>query len=90
MDHVHHNGDLYLRLTVDKNPDATDIVYIVEVSGDLETWSSVEGSAVHTLLNTLSSLVVEDAIPVTPATPRFIRLRVEYDEVSPSQAVKSH
>jgi hypothetical protein len=79
-DHVNHSGNVYLRLTVEKNPDATDIRYIVEVSGDLQTWSSVEGSDVHTLLHTISSLVVEDAIPVSPAAPRFIRLRVELIE----------
>ena len=80
-DHVNHSGNVYLRLTVEKNPEATDIRYIVEVSGDLQTWSSVEGSDVHTLLHTISSLVVEDAIPVSPAAPRFIRLRVETDRV---------
>lgn len=57
-------------------------MYIVEVSGDLETWTSVEGTDVHTLINTLSSLIVEDAIPVSPGSPRFIRLRVEYAEES--------
>jgi hypothetical protein len=79
-DQVNHSGNVYLRLTVEKNPEATDIRYIVEVSGDLQTWSSVEGSDVHTLLNTTGSLMVEDAIPLSPEAPRFIRLRVEYDE----------
>lgn len=77
IDHINHNGNLHLRLTVDKNPNATDIAYIVEVSGDLSNWSSVEGEDVHTHLNTNTSLIVEDAKAVTPDTPRFIRLRVQ-------------
>jgi len=70
------NGD-YLTLTVNKNPSATDVTYIVEVSGDLATWSSGP-SFTTTLQNTPSLLKVRDNIPIAIAPQRFIRLRITH------------
>ena len=66
----------YLRLTVLKNQNATDVTLGVEVSGDLVVWGSVEGTDVVTEENTATRLVVRDNTPVTAADRRFIRLRV--------------
>jgi hypothetical protein len=63
----------YLRLSVTKNASATDVNYVVEVSNDLVTWTSVN-TVVET--NTATSLIVRDTVPMTGNTRRFIRLRV--------------
>ena len=66
-------GSQYLRLSVTKNASATDVSYLVEVSSDLVTWTSVN-TVVET--NTATSLIVRDTVPMTGNTRRFIRLRV--------------
>ena len=63
----------YLRLTITKNPNATDVTYSVEVSSDLISWNTAE-TVIET--NTTSSLIVRDNVPITPGNRRFIRLRV--------------
>jgi len=63
----------YLRLTVQRNAAATDVTPIVQVSGDLSTWSSA-GTTV--LVNTPSELQTRDNAPVSGAQKRFIRLQV--------------
>lgn len=66
-----------LRLNVARNPAATDVDYVVEVSADLATWASAEGTDVVTEEDNASSLVVRDLTPVNgPADRHFIRLRV--------------
>ena len=66
-----------LRLSVARNPAATDVDYVVEVSADLATWASAEGTDVATEQDTASSLVVRDLAPVNgPTDCHFIRLRV--------------
>jgi hypothetical protein len=62
-----------LRLTAPKNPNATDITYLVEVSGDLVTWTA-SGTTVVT--STTSLLQVLDNTPLSGATRRFIRLKI--------------
>src|SRR5262249_45435739 len=70
-------GDIasgYLRLTTPKNPNATDITYIVQVTGDLNgPWTSA-GTVVDQ--NTPTLLQVHDGIPVSASTQRFIRLEI--------------
>ena len=63
----------YLRLTLPKNPAATDVTFIVEACSDLVSWSSA-GLIIET--NTASQLVVRDNIAVTPGVQRFMRVRV--------------
>ena len=68
-------GQNYLTLVVNRAAQPPDITYVVEVSGDLRTWSSGLPDTV-TLTNTPTQLVVRDNTPVPTATARFIRLRV--------------
>lgn len=65
----------YLQITIPRNPQATDITYRVEVSGDLITWQSGEG---HTVLVTDEPglLVVRDATVFSETGRRFLRLSV--------------
>jgi hypothetical protein len=62
-----------LRLTAPKNPAATDITYLVEVSGDLVAWTST-GTTVVT--NTATLLQVLDNTALSGAPRRFIRLKI--------------
>lgn len=63
-------ADRFLRLTVPKNPAATNLTYTVETCGALNDWSSAT-AAIET--NTAGQLIARDTI-VAPR--RFIRLRV--------------
>lgn len=62
----------YLQLAVTKNPAATDVIYNVEISTDLENWSTL---ATVVVSDDASSLVVRSSTLVTdPATTReFLR-----------------
>jgi hypothetical protein len=65
----------HLRLTIPKNPAATNLAFLVEVSSDLSTpsWTSVP----TTLENESSTeLKVRDNFPISSNSKRFIRLRV--------------
>lgn len=66
----------HLRLSVAKNPAATDLIYQVQVAADLSDWKNAEGIDVVTEANTASSLIVRDTIPITGAPHRSIRLKV--------------
>jgi len=68
-------GQDYLTMTVSRTAAQTDISYVVEVSGDLQTWASGPPNTA-TLTDTATQLVVRDNTPVPSATERFIRLRV--------------
>jgi len=63
----------YLRLTVPKNPAATNLTYSVETCGDLVGWTSAN-TVIET--NTAAELVARDDMSTTSAPRRFIRLRV--------------
>jgi len=63
----------YLRLTIPKNPAATDVTFIVEASSDLVNWSSA-GLVIET--NTSTQLVVRDNVAVSANNKRFMRVRV--------------
>lgn len=68
-------GDDFLRLSIDRNPLATGLIYIVEVSSNLQegSWRS------HDLVveeDSPDRLVVRDSEPLSDGSPRFIRLRV--------------
>lgn len=68
------NGTRYLTLTVQK-PGRQFVTYAVESSGDGQTWSSAEGSAVVKITETSGLLKVRDVQPVGSGR-RFLRLRV--------------
>jgi hypothetical protein len=67
-------GQMYVTLTVNRAADPTDVSPLVQVSGDLLTWLS--GTNTVTLTNTPTQLVVQDTVPLSPTSPRFIRLTV--------------
>ncbi|MBX7209530.1 MAG: putative Ig domain-containing protein [Verrucomicrobiaceae bacterium] len=72
-DLVNISGSNYLRLSITRNPAATDITLTVEVSSDLTTWTAVP-TVIET--NTSTSLIVRDIVPMTSAAKRFMRLKV--------------
>ncbi len=64
----------YLRLTVPRNPNATDITFRVEVTDNLTTPWTTNGTTIDQ--NTPSLLQVHDNSPISSSTSGFIRLRV--------------
>ena len=68
-------ADKFLTLTISKSPDAADVTFTVQVSGDLAAWNSGTG---HTTIieNTSTLLKVRDNTPMNGTARRFIRLRV--------------
>jgi hypothetical protein len=68
-------GTGYLRLIVPKNPQATDVSFYVEVTGNLPTPSwTTNGTTID--VNTATLLQVHDNSPVASSANRFMRLRV--------------
>jgi len=68
-------GQPFLVLTVPRQAEAPDVTYLVEVSGDLQTW--VNGwPNTATLTDIPTSLVVRDNTPVPSAAARFMRLQI--------------
>lgn len=69
-------GDIttgYLRLTTPRNPDATDVLFLVEAASDFSSWST-NGTTID--LDTPTLLQVSDGMPVSANTNRFMRLHV--------------
>jgi hypothetical protein len=66
-------GEDYLRLSIPKNPLATDVSIAVQASSDMLNWSSV-GLIIET--NTSTQLTVRDNVPISPNARRFMRVRV--------------
>jgi hypothetical protein len=69
------SGQSYLTLTVNTVAREPDVTYAVEVSGDLQTWTSGPPFTV-TLTNTATQVIVRDNTPFGNALMRFIHLRV--------------
>ena len=74
-------GSTYLTLTYNRSLSANDVSFVVEVSGDLQTWASGTGytttiSATNNAAGTLQTVVERDLTPTTGTGRRFIRLRV--------------
>ena len=70
------NGpDQFLRVTIPKNPAATDATVVVEASNDVvpATWSAA-GLIIE--VNTTTELRVRDNIPLSAADHRYFRIRV--------------
>jgi hypothetical protein len=64
----------YLRLTVPRNPNATDVTFLIEVTGNLTTVWTTNGITVDQ--NTPTLLQVHDNTPVSSSAAGFIRLRI--------------
>ncbi|MCW1925827.1 DUF6288 domain-containing protein [Luteolibacter arcticus] len=64
----------HLRLTVNKNPQATNLTYTVETCGALNDWSDVN---VVVEADTATQLIVRDSFNTTTSSTRFIRLKVQ-------------
>lgn len=78
---VSSNGNSYLTLSYTQVMAATDIVYTVEVSGDLHTWNSGGGytsiiNATNNADGVTQTVTVQDLTPINIATQRFLRLKV--------------
>jgi hypothetical protein len=66
----------YLRLSIPKNPAATDVTFTVEATSDLSnplSWSSAE---LIIESNTSTQLTVRDNVPSGPGVRRFMRVKV--------------
>jgi hypothetical protein len=71
------SSNQYLRLSIPKNPAATDVSFTVEATSDLAnplSWTSA-GLVIET--NTSTQLIVRDNVPASPGIQRFMRVRVE-------------
>lgn len=66
--------DKHLRLTVPRNPLATNLSFVVETCGVLNDWSATN-TVIET--DTAGQLIVRDSIAVSAASRRFIRLKVQ-------------
>jgi uncharacterized repeat protein (TIGR01451 family) len=64
----------YLRLTLSKNPQATDVSFVVQVKSDLTADWTTNGTTIDA--NTATLLQVHDNLPVASSPGSFIRLRV--------------
>ncbi len=74
-------GTHYLSITFNQVLFATDISYIVQVSGDMATWNSGPGytAPVGTPIDNgdgTETVTVQDVVPVSAANSRFIRVQI--------------
>ena len=73
-----HNGSL--QISYPRWKDAADLQYVVEVSGDLQTWNSgtdyTEEVSVTPIDDTREQVLERDLIPASNALRRFIRIRL--------------
>jgi hypothetical protein len=74
VDFVEVGGAGYLRLAVPKNPVATNLIYEVQTSGDLGSWSA-EDTVVE--VDTGDLLAVRDVSSMKDSERRYIRLVVK-------------
>ena len=66
----------YLRLTLPKNSNATDLTYTVQVTSDLTDPTSWTSTGTTIDQNTTTLLQVQDNTPVSGTAKRFLRLQV--------------
>ena len=74
-------GSRFLTLTYNKSLAASDVSFAVEVSGDLQAWSSgmnytTTVSATSNAAGTMQTVVERDLTPTSGVGRRFIRLRI--------------
>lgn len=66
-------GETFLTLSFNRSAVAEDIVYVVEASGNLSTWSEVQRIAP----GLPQAVTVSDTVPTTVGVPRYMRVRIE-------------
>ena len=66
----------YLRMNVVKNPNATELQYIIEVTSTLADPLSWSTAGLVTETNTATQLTVRDGTATTSLARRFMRLRI--------------
>lgn len=66
----------YLRMSITKNPNATEIQYIIEATNSVNDPLSWSTAGLVTEINTATQLVVRDGIAMDSVNLRFIRLRI--------------
>lgn len=74
------SGEKYLTINYTRRAGATDLNFIVEVSGDMKNWTSASNAAVPVSVTPegdIERVVVRDAQPLGQSPQRFLRLRVE-------------
>ena len=76
MDIVTIGLDDYLRLTVTRNPSATDVAFEVQATSDLENPLSWSSAGLIIELDTPTTLRVRDNLPMPTGSPRFMRLKL--------------
>lgn len=69
-------ADKFLCVTLPKNPAATDVVFTVEATSNLNDPLSWSSAGIHILENTGTLLRARDSVPVSATTFRFMRVRV--------------
>jgi hypothetical protein len=71
------SSEQYLRISLPKNPAATDVVFTVEASSDLSNPLSWNSSGLIIETNNSTQLIVRDNVPAGSGVQRFMRVRVE-------------
>ncbi len=69
-------ADRYLRLTITKNPNATELTYLVEATSTLHDPQSWSTAGLVIEVNDTTTLRVRDHIPIGAAPARYLRGRV--------------
>jgi hypothetical protein len=75
-DHATVGPDEFLRLSVPKNPAATDLSFTVEATSDLGNPASWTSAGLVIEIDTSTQLVVRDNMPMNNGQPRFMRVKV--------------
>ena len=75
-DHATVGPDEFLRLSVPKNPAATDLSFTVEATSDLGNPASWTSAGLVIEIDTSTQLVVRDNMPLNNGQPRFMRVKV--------------
>ena len=68
----------FLRMTVTRNPSASDVSFTVEVSGDVSKPTDWTANGTTVDQNTSTTLQVHDNTPITGGLRRFMRLKVTH------------
>jgi hypothetical protein len=68
--------DKFLRLTLSKNPAATDLTFEVEATSDLANPLDWSGAGLIIEESTSTTLRVRDSVPMSSGAPRFMRAKV--------------
>lgn len=73
------DGGGFLTLTFNRLVDGSDLVYLVDASDDLSSWTEIWSSGNEPVLSAepIVSQVVSDTVEADSLTTRFLRLRVE-------------